>query len=277
MILSPEAVRMAEALPFTNAILGESMGRVAPLMQAWNSAAKAGQTITSEDGAALLRAALPAAWSAAPEPSRAAAPVAQASAVPYAPVPSPVFRPAVVDLAAPAKPAAQPPAGREESPPTATGQSGALLPVEVYAAIKAEVWKSNATLAGVLERHQLDEAIWHANERRQEEVLAQEAKEGAGELASHLRRALVAARASTTEPSAPTLSLEEYVELRAAVDAAEDAAQVLAAKNLSAEQWHRLRREWHQRSLGDPELAKRLRAKLAEARRAQRAARPSGG
>ena len=78
------------------------------------------------------------------------------------------------------------------------------------------------------------------------------------------------APAKAVSTSEQELSLDEYVAIRIALDATDDPAPVLAVRGMSLDQWHRLRRRWHQRTLDAPELAAELRTKLSDARRSSR-------
>jgi hypothetical protein len=155
---------------------------------------------------------------------------------------------------------------------TTASEGDTGLAVEIYAAIKVSLWQSSIDMAEVLARHGLDEARWLAHESRQEQALAEEARLGGYELANRLRAALLAARGRQGDAPKPELSLDDYVALRAADDAPETLAALLEDKGLSETQWLQLRRQWHSRLQADPALAAELRRKLAEARKAARAA-----
>jgi hypothetical protein len=78
--------------------------------------------------------------------------------------------------------------------------SGLVLPLEVYAAVMAEVWDAAAPLDAVLERHGIAEEDFRLHERRQAEALDREADEGRAQLALALVGALDAARAQKAGP-----------------------------------------------------------------------------
>jgi Uncharacterized protein conserved in bacteria (DUF2169) len=146
----------------------------------------------------------------------------------------------------------------------------ALIPIADYAAVKAEIWGDLDTLTGVLQRHSIDEAAWHANERRLAEALSKEANEGRSTLASELREALRSARDQRPpDGERPLRSLEDaYIALLAAIDGAEDPAAFIASQGLSPAEWRRLRRRFLERAQNDARAGESLAAKLAEARRA---------
>ena len=77
----------------------------------------------------------------------------------------------------------------------------AVLSVERYARIKAELWGCTE-LGAVLERHGIDEVEWRVHERRQGSLLAGEAQEGRCDLALALVAAFETARAARREPAA---------------------------------------------------------------------------
>jgi hypothetical protein len=70
----------------------------------------------------------------------------------------------------------------------------ALLPVERFAAIQAELWAGDRAAAEVLESYGMDEIGWRLCECRQAEVLTDDARAGkaarARELADALRNAV---------------------------------------------------------------------------------------
>lgn len=74
------------------------------------------------------------------------------------------------------------------------GSSQASLPLAVYAAIKVEVWKTEAPVVDVLARYGVDEATYRAHEREQAEAMTREAGEGKNDRAAALMEALRAAR-----------------------------------------------------------------------------------
>jgi hypothetical protein len=281
LVVEPPRQPGADGLPFTRAIVDESLdatrvdrGEVRlpspptaplPVMAPLAPPAPAGTSAPP-----------PRPWStSAPslEPAQRPAPSTPGAVAlaglppPRAPAaPPPVIRPARLDIASP--PAATSPDGAE---PLAQAPARGSIALEAYARIKAETWRRPNAVGEILERHGVDEALWQANERRQEQALADEAREGRSELAVRLREALSKARAELSAEQAPTLTIDEYVELRVEIDCAADTAVVLQAKAMSADDWHRLRRRWHERSLADPALARELRAKLAAVRRARQA------
>lgn len=125
-----------------------------------------------------------------PEPTTERHPILLASlAAPAAPLfqLAPTLAPVPTATAAPVAPPA----------PRAT----AVLSVERYARIKAELWGC-AGLGAVLERHGIDEVEWLVHERRQASLLAGEAREGRCDLALALVAAFETARAASREPAA---------------------------------------------------------------------------
>jgi hypothetical protein len=168
---------------------------------------------------------------------------------------------------APAKAAIEP---LTEAAPSALG-------MERYAEIKAEIWGGGTSAADVLQRYELDEAVFHEHERRLAEGLAREAAEDRTTLAIALRDAIKLARdhqPSTGERPLRTLE-QAYVTLLAAIDHAADPSAILAAKGLSPAAWRRLRRRFEERASADARLREALTARLAAARKA--ASNDTGG
>jgi hypothetical protein len=151
------------------------------------------------------------------------------------------------------------------------GEPGSsALGMERYAEIKAEIWGGGASAADVLERYELDEAVFHEHERRLAEGLAREAAEGRSTLAIALRDALKLAR--DQQPSTgerPLRTLEEaYVTLLTAIERAVDPSAILAAKGMSPSSWRRLRRRFEERAAADAKLRDALAIRLTAARKA---------
>ena len=153
----------------------------------------------------------------------------------------------------------------------------ALLPLETYAAVHAEI-REGKDLSEVLERHGIEESVWHTNERRQAEAMALEAKQGRTKMALDLFNAMASAQSRAASSDEIELTLDEYAAVRIDVELAEDPAPVLAKRGLTAAVWQRLQQRWRQRSLVDAKVAQALRRKLAAARSAVSArASASGG
>jgi hypothetical protein len=88
-----------------------------------------------------------------------------------------------------------PPIQADESPPNAPPRAEvAPLSVDVYAAIKAELWAEASPPDVVLARHGLDEVQWRVHERLHLEALASEARAGWSARALALMAALSAAQ-----------------------------------------------------------------------------------
>ncbi len=144
------------------------------------------------------------------------------------------------------------------------------LTMERYAEIKAEIWGGSSGAADVLERYELDEAVFHEHERTLAAALSREAASGQSTLALALRDALALAR--DQQPSTgerPLRTLEEaYVTLLTAIERAVDPSAILAAKGVSPASWRRLRRRFEARAAADAKLRDALAVRLATARKA---------
>lgn len=149
-----------------------------------------------------------------------------------------------------------------------------LLPMETYAAIQVDLWDEGALLEDVLARHGMDEITWRDNEQRRADALAEEAKQGRSEVALALAEALDAAAARRALSDPKTLSLDDYLAVRVAIEDAPEPEPVLARKNLTELQWQNLDRQWRKRAKTDASLAKEIREKLAELRKAAAAPPP---
>jgi hypothetical protein len=147
-----------------------------------------------------------------------------------------------------------------------------LLPLETYATIQVDLWDEGVLLENVLARHGIDEITWRDNEQRRADALAEESKQGRSEMAVALAEALEAA-AARRAPS-EDLSLDDYVTVRVMIEDASEPEPVLARRNLSQSQWQRIDRQWRKRAKSDAALAKEIRAKLAELRKAAAAPPP---
>ena len=141
--------------------------------------------------------------------------------------------------------------------------------MERYAEIKAEIWGGDDSAPDVLERHEVDEAVFHDHERRLAEDLSREAAEGKSTLAIALRDALKLARdqvPSTGERPLRTLE-DAYITLLTAIERAVDPSAILAAKGMSPSSWRRLRRRFEARAAADDKLREALNVRLTAARK----------
>jgi hypothetical protein len=143
----------------------------------------------------------------------------------------------------------------------------ALLPLETYAAVHAEI-REGKDLSEVLERRGIEESVWHTNERRQAEALANDSKQGQTRMALELFNAMASAQHRAAPSDELELTLDEYSAVRFDVEGAEDPAPVLAKRGLTAAAWQRIQQRWRQRAMVDATIAHALRKKLAEARSA---------
>lgn len=191
-------------------------------------------------------------------PPPAASPWAPVSA---APAPRPLAPP--LDPAPAPEPARPPVAAAAELPPTP------LLPLEAYAEVKASIWGDGLALALVLERHGIDQDVWYENERRLARALAAEAKEGRQSLALTLREALRKARdRPPPDGDRPLGSIDSFLSILAAVEAAPDPVALLAARGITVAEWHRMSLRIHAKAEGDPALRARVGKKLGALRKA---------
>jgi len=149
--------------------------------------------------------------------------------------------------------------------PKKQAPADALLPLETYAAVHAEI-REGKELSEVLERRGIEESVWHTNERRQAEALANDSKQGQTKMALDLFNSMASAQSRAASPDEIELTLDEYAAVRIDVEVAEDPAPVLASRGLTAAVWQRLQQRWRQRSLVDAKVAQALRKKLAAAR-----------
>ncbi|MFT3764727.1 MAG: hypothetical protein QM820_04300 [Minicystis sp.] len=200
---------------------------------------------------------------------------------PFAPpqpaVPAPVIAaPVIPSLAAPvipslAAPAAAPAPLRDLRPPAASPRArprDPALPLEKVAAIRVALWESGSAPEGQLDRHGVEELSWREGERRIADALAEEAEHGRADQAAAIVEALKQAKAEASPAEADELTLDAYVALRVALDAAREAKPVLKARGLTAAAWQRIHKAWQARALADAKVAAEIRAKIAEARKA---------
>ncbi len=188
-----------------------------------------------------------------PPPGRLSAPVRP---------PQPKAPPAQRSVPRPAAPDEQ----RDDSARRAAGSTVPMPTVARYAAIKVALWDQQGLMDAVLDDYGLDESSWRSIERRQATAIARDASSG-GRLAVQIREAIAAVRAEQAKASsAPELSLDEFAELRVAVDDTDEPSLVLTKRGLSPVAWERLQRIWSHRAKADGRVAAELRRKLAAVR-----------
>ncbi len=184
------------------------------------------------------------------------------AASPWAPVAAAPPRPFTPPADAPPEPA------REALPIAADLPPPPLLPIEAYAEVKASIWGDGLALALVLERHGIDQDVWYDNERRLARALAVEAKEGRQTLALSLREALRRARdRPPPDGDRPLGSIDSYLAIRAAVEAAPDPVALLVARGITVAEWHRMNLRIHAKAENDPALRARVGQKLGALRK----------
>jgi hypothetical protein len=190
---------------------------------------------------------------------------------PTAPLPSlSLDTPAPVSLVQLASPQPRPTAAPVAAPaPRPREQvSAPELSLARFASIRVALWEGGDSLDRQLARHGLDELAWHEDERRLAHVLADEAARGHTDQALALADAMKHAQAEASPEDDVRLTLNDYIALRIALDKAGEAKQVLRAHGITAAAWQRLHKMWQARALADAQVAAKLRARLAAARKA---------
>jgi hypothetical protein len=149
-----------------------------------------------------------------------------------------------------------------EAPPPA-----ALVPL--HARVLVTAWDDALRLGDALARRGVDEVTWRSDEVRLIEAVAAEAAEGKVALLVALRTAIRAVR-SADEPEG--LELERYATVKVALEglgrSGVSTELLLGKLGVTLQAWERARAVWARRARRDPEVRARVRAALADARRA---------
>lgn len=140
------------------------------------------------------------------------------------------------------------------------------IPLAKYAQISAFLAEQVEPRKAVLLAAGLDEDRWVVEERAWLEKMADDAVHGDGSVAARYGEMFVAAQDGLAPPDEAALGIDDYVELRLAVEEADDPAKSLAQRGRSLASWLRIDRRWSARAAADPALAADLERRL-DARR----------
>jgi hypothetical protein len=135
-----------------------------------------------------------------------------------------------------------------------------------YATITAELGEWPDARARTLDAHRLDEDTWTVEERAWLEKMGQAALDGDATIADQFSKLFVDAQDALASDEERRQSLEEYAEIKVAIDDAEDPGAALGAAKLSIGRWLRMERRWDAAVRADPAVGDRLEQKLAELR-----------
>jgi hypothetical protein len=118
-----------------------------------------------------------------------------------------------------------------------------LLDLEIYAKIKAELWRrSPLALPAVAAEHGLTEVEWLTHDLCYVEAIDAQAKDGSSAIASSVARAMAAAKRARAPKD--DLDLTDYLALKSEIEAAGDAAGPLEKRGLTRRALRRIERRW---------------------------------
>jgi hypothetical protein len=140
------------------------------------------------------------------------------------------------------------------------------LPLQEYAAIAAELAEEREPRTAVLLRHDLDEDAWTLEERAWLERIGNAAMEGDTSLALAYGDRFVAAQDALGAPGEQARSLDDYLAIRVAMEAAEDPCAALRDRSLTLSVWMRLDRRFARARAADPALGDEMERRLATLR-----------
>lgn len=188
---------------------------------------------------------------------------------PIAPIASMDGRSTAVPTGAPTKPAL-PFAGATSPavapPPSVITEAASLpdIPVELCAAIAAEIDAGQAGAAQILERHKLSPEAWAAAERRWSSAIDEERRRGKSAVQDAFDEAYVA----QIERDRGPIQVEEIARLEIGIERS-DLPATLGALRLPRGALMRIKRVWLRKRMADAALAAKLRRATAEARSAE--------
>jgi hypothetical protein len=134
-----------------------------------------------------------------------------------------------------------------------------------YARISAELAEQREPRADVLKRHKLTEDRWLNEERAWLMMMATAALDGDTSYAERYGELFVQAQDELASPTETDKSLEEYADLKLALER-EPAGEVLSRHQLTEPEWRRLDRKWMKRRLGSPDVRKAYNARVRRLR-----------
>lgn len=147
--------------------------------------------------------------------------------------------------------------------------------LERYATISAELAEGKPKREEVLQRHGFDEERWLLEERAIWESIAEQAKNRDTTMVVRYGELFVMAQDALAEPWEKNQSVDDYVDVKAAMNIKGDPSPVLQERNMRLAPWMRLERSMLRQSQLDPQFATRLEQKLAAAMRRFGAAAPT--
>ncbi len=156
--------------------------------------------------------------------------------------------------AADLRPGAEPPDEAELMLLRMSWSSAPSVPLDVYAALSAEIAERREPATTILTRYGLDTASFALLEQHWLEKMATQAQGGDPALAVAFGEVFVAAQDALATPEELARTKEEYAAIRARVERADEPMQALAPRGLSLSEWMRLDRRFAREIEARPEL-----------------------
>jgi hypothetical protein len=141
----------------------------------------------------------------------------------------------------------------------------ATIPLERYAQISAEMQEKREPRGDTLLRHELDEDRWALEERAWMEWMAAGAIRGDALPAKRFGDLFLAAQEALAAPAEAARGVDEYVPVKAAMEAGADPTKALAAFSMTLPEWMRLDRRFTQAMAKDGTLRAEIERKVASA------------
>lgn len=141
------------------------------------------------------------------------------------------------------------------------------LSLEQYATISAELAEGKPKRDEVLRRHLFDEDRWLLEERAILGNMAEAAVKQDTAMAVRYGELFMTAQDALAEPWEKDQSVDDYIEMKAEMEAKGDPARVLGERQMRLAPWLRLERRFTRQALEDPSFAAMLEERLAVAMR----------
>jgi hypothetical protein len=140
------------------------------------------------------------------------------------------------------------------------------IPIEQFAIVSAELAEWPDKKHDTYRRAGLDEHRWSVEERAWLELMGKRAMDGDTGVAERYSELYASAQASFVTEAELSQTLDEYAEIHASVNAAEDVSRVFAAYKITLAQWLRMELRWRERARDDAALDAEIQRRIAEAK-----------
>lgn len=147
------------------------------------------------------------------------------------------------------------------------------ITIEKYAAVSAELAEKREPREAILEKHGLDADSWSLEERGWMGKMSDAAISGNAALTTEFSALYLAAQKALADPAEEDFALDDYADMKAAMEDGVSQGKVLRGRDMSVTAWIRIDNRWRAAARQDEKVAANLQRALERARAARHGTR----